>query len=189
MSEVRPTQPERPLDPLDPSATDLRLLAGQLLQGLQRSVDGAAASGLGGASTFPEALYRMRRARDELFPGFFADASWDMLLDLYEQRRRGRSVTISSACLASAVPPTTALRHLDLLTEQGLVVRRPCPHDARSTYVELSDRGVAMLDAWVMSALRTLLRWASDACPDLVAGQADAALFPWQAGQDRDGQA
>ena len=150
-----------------------------MLEGLQRSVDGGKASRLGAAGSFPEALYRIRRARDEVFPGFFAEASWDMLLDLYEQRRRGRPVTISSACLASAVPPTTALRHLDVLADAGLVERRRCPHDARSTYVELSAKGADMIDGWVISALRVLLRWASDAVPHLIADDGEPPLFSW----------
>ncbi len=154
----------------------------EMLEDLQRSLATLTEEGvdtgisIGGAETFPEALYKIRRARDRVFPGLFADASWDIMLDLYDHRRRGRAVTISSACVASSVPPTTALRHLDVLTASGLVTRRSCPHDARSTYVELTQKGAELMDGWLSSTLRILSRWAADA------GQprgGEASSFAW----------
>src|SRR3546814_1843272 len=51
---------------------------------------------------------------DTLFPYttlFRSDPAWDMLLDLYlAAERNTRPVSISSLCIASAVPATTALR-------------------------------------------------------------------------------
>src|SRR5690606_24209072 len=64
---------------------------------------------------------RVRRLRDEFLPGdLFADPAWDMLLDLFAARLEQERVSVSSLCIASAVPPTTALRWIRTLTEKGL---------------------------------------------------------------------
>jgi len=57
----------------------------------------------------------------------------------------GRQVTVSTACMAACAPTTTALRHIAYLVQEGLVVRRPHPADARSTYLELTEQAIARL--------------------------------------------
>jgi len=70
-------------------------------------------------------LIRVRRLRDQFFAKeLFADPAWDMLLDLMASRLEQSRVAVSSLCIAAAVPPTTALRWIRTLTEQGLFVRR-----------------------------------------------------------------
>ena len=95
-----------------------------------------------------EQLLRRRRQR-EAFLGkhLFADPCWDMLLDLYVSRKkRLRPVSVSSLCIASAVPATTALRWIDTLVQEGLVVRQPDPRDKRRVLVSLTDEGSGKLD-------------------------------------------
>ena len=54
-----------------------------------------------------EHLY-MRRSREKIFqPDLFADPAWDILLDLFICDHINRDVSVSSACLAACVPPTT----------------------------------------------------------------------------------
>ncbi len=85
-------------------------------------------------------MIRARRLRDELFgPGLFADPAWDILLDLTAARIEGRSVAVSSLCIAAAVPATTALRWIKQLTETGLLRRVADPDDGRRIFIELSD--------------------------------------------------
>lgn len=80
-----------------------------------------------------------RRRRAHYFQGeLFADPAWDMLLDLLEAEIRGRRVSVSSLCIAAAVPASTALRWIRALVKEGLFVRRPDPNDLRRVYVELS---------------------------------------------------
>ena len=87
-------------------------------------------------------VYGLRRVRARIFGAdLFADPSWDILLDLFIAKREGRKVTISSACLASAAPTTTATRHISHLVQLGLVARIPHPNDARSSYIELTAKG------------------------------------------------
>ena len=51
---------------------------------------------------------------------------------------RQRRVTVSSLCIAAAVPSTTALRWLKTLVDRGLLIRRADPTDLRRVYIELS---------------------------------------------------
>jgi len=61
-----------------------------------------------------------------------------MMLDLLKAELSGQRVSVSSLCAAAAVPPTTALRWLKTLVEQGLLIRTNDPLDGRRVYVELS---------------------------------------------------
>jgi hypothetical protein len=75
----------------------------------------------------------------------FCDPSWDILLELFVSTLEGRKVTVSTACMAACAPTTTALRHIAYLVQEGLVVRRPHPADARSTYLELTPQAITRL--------------------------------------------
>jgi DNA-binding MarR family transcriptional regulator len=80
-------------------------------------------------------LYKERRLRDSAGIGdLFGEAAWDILLDLYASQR----VSVSSLCIAACVPPTTALRWIKLMTDQGVLVRLHDPNDGRRIYVELA---------------------------------------------------
>ena len=86
------------------------------------------------------ALLRARRLRDQFFdPELFADPAWDMLLDLLIARIEHRHVAVSSLCIAAAVPPTTALRWIKRLTDEGVFVRTADPRDGRRVFIGLSD--------------------------------------------------
>jgi DNA-binding MarR family transcriptional regulator len=84
-------------------------------------------------------LIKLRRLRDQHFdPSLFADPGWDILLDLYAAKLEGKPVSVSSLCIAAAVPPTTGLRWITTMTEHGALVRRQDPSDARRVFIELS---------------------------------------------------
>ena len=84
-------------------------------------------------------VIRARRVRDRFFPDdLFADPAWDMLLDLTQAELSHTRVPVSSLCIAASVPATTALRWIKTLTDTGLVVRRPDPHDGRRVFVEMA---------------------------------------------------
>lgn len=86
------------------------------------------------------AAYRARRERERLFPsGIFADPSWDLLLDIYANELAGQRTSVSSACIASGVPSTTALRFIKGLDDKGVIARKSDPADARRVYLELTD--------------------------------------------------
>lgn len=102
-------------------------------------------------------LLRARRLREELLPGdLFADPAWDMLLDLLAARLEQERVSVSSLCIASAVPPTTALRWIRTLTEKGFVQRQADPHDGRRVFIALTDDTADALTRWFASSRRYL---------------------------------
>jgi hypothetical protein len=87
-----------------------------------------------------------RRSRSEQLPAeLFSEPAWDILLDLFIARMEQQQISISSACLASPVPTTTALRWLEVIQNLGLVERYPSPDDKRVTYVQLSSSGHSAL--------------------------------------------
>ena len=101
------------------------------------------------------AIIRARRTRDEHFArGLFADPAWDMLLDLFAARLQGEAVSVSSLCIASAVPQTTALRWIKVLTDQGLASRIDDPEDGRRVFVELTDSAAEAMEAALNASLR-----------------------------------
>src|SRR3546814_11460790 len=77
---------------------------------------------------FGQNLIRCRRLRDRYFDGdLFADPAWDMLLDLYlAAERNTRPVSISSLCIASAVPAPTALRWIKTFEDLQPIGRASC---------------------------------------------------------------
>jgi DNA-binding MarR family transcriptional regulator len=99
------------------------------------------------------ALIKLRRLRDQHFPpDLFADPAWDILLDLYAANLEGKSVSVSSLCIAAAVPPTTALRWITTMTEHGALVRKQDPQDARRVFIELSPDSEERLTAYFATA-------------------------------------
>jgi len=69
----------------------------------------------------------------------FSDPGWDILLDLFIEDAEHRPVSVSSACIAAGVPPTTGLRWLERLQRRGLITRTPDPLDGRKVYIALTD--------------------------------------------------
>ena len=63
-------------------------------------------------------------------------------------------VSVSSLCIASAVPPTTALRWIRTLTDKALVERRADPHDGRRIFIALADDAAEKLMRWFSASHR-----------------------------------
>lgn len=104
------------------------------------------------------ALLRARRLRDQLLPGgLFADPAWDILLDLMAARLEDRRVSVSSLCIAAFVPPTTALRWIRQLTDQGLLVRQADDVDGRRAFISLSEEGAQAVEQWFAASRDMLL--------------------------------
>jgi hypothetical protein len=80
-----------------------------------------------------------RRSRLVSAANLFADPAWFILLDLFVRQHSGLDTSVSSACHASFSPVTTALRHIAILTERNIIVRRFDPRDQRRVYLELTE--------------------------------------------------
>ncbi len=86
-------------------------------------------------------IIRQRQLRARFFEGdLFADPAWDMLLDLTAARAEHTRVSVTSLCIASGVPPTTALRWIGQMTEAGLLDRVEDETDRRRAFVTLTEK-------------------------------------------------
>lgn len=102
-------------------------------------------------------MIRVRRLRNQFFPAeLFADPAWDMLLDLMAARLEGRAVAVSSLCIASAVPPTTALRWIKTLTDANLFERVADSNDGRRVFIELTEIAEKGMLAYLTQLQRVL---------------------------------
>lgn len=100
-----------------------------------------------------------RRARRAVLEGdWFADPAWDLLLDLFAAQSLGRRVSISSACIAANVPPTTALRWIDKLVDDGVLLREDDPLDGRRSFLGLAPEVAVRLEQWVERHLQRPMR-------------------------------
>lgn len=97
-----------------------------------------------------KALVSARADRDAIFQaGLFSDPAWDMLLDLAVAEATGRPISVTSLCIASGAPTTTALRRIEDLKDAGLLDRIPDPQDRRRVLVHLTEEGRKRMEAFV----------------------------------------
>lgn len=87
-----------------------------------------------------KSIYDFRRKRNFRFEGLalFEDPAWDILLAIYIDEADSRLVSVSSACIASHVAPTTALRWIARLEQTGLLCRQDDPYDRRRAHLRLT---------------------------------------------------
>lgn len=86
------------------------------------------------------------------------DLAWDILMDLYIGELTGRKTSITSACIASGAPPTTALRYLRALCEAGRIERDRDVKDGRRCWLRLAPTVVEEIDAYLRVAADSLFR-------------------------------
>lgn len=98
-------------------------------------------------------IIQLRRMRENFFDAaLFADPAWDILLDLMAARLEQSRVSVSSLCIAAAVPPTTALRWITSMTKTGLLERHQDPNDARRVFLHLSDDAAQKITEYLRKA-------------------------------------
>ncbi|WP_227711333.1 winged helix DNA-binding protein [Novosphingobium ovatum] len=94
-------------------------------------------------------LIRQRQMRARFFEvDLFADPAWDMLLDLTAAKAENAKVSVTSLCIASGVPPTTALRWIGQMTEAGLLRRIEDETDRRRAFITLTDKAADAMSAY-----------------------------------------
>lgn len=112
-------------------------------------------------------VYDSRRKRADYlgFPDFFGEAVWDIYLDLYVAAHENRKVSVSSACIAAAVPSTTALRWLRLMEMEGMVVRERDPSDNRRINVRLGAEAFRQMNRYFREIVKSQPATAMRAIP------------------------
>jgi hypothetical protein len=89
------------------------------------------------------AWLKANQAPAKAFPqlDLVANPAWNILLDLYIALIENRHISVSSACIGSGAPSTTALRYISALTEAGLIARIEDIHDKRRVFLQLTLQG------------------------------------------------
>ncbi len=92
-------------------------------------------------------LYWSRGLRpDTLSDNMFGEPAWDLLLDLYIRGKSGSRSSVTSACIGSRSPHTTALRHISALCEANWIRRIPDETDRRRFWLALTGNAMEKLD-------------------------------------------
>lgn len=137
--------------PAPDQAQQIMDLVAELKQARQLAGNDA---GHGKASGMPvqkriEEYIANRRQRARHFPDLaLDDASWNILLDLALAYIKGKPVAVSSACIASEAPISTALRRIRDLCDAGLLTRWPDPTDGRRDMVSLTETCFQSVEAY-----------------------------------------
>ncbi|WP_235037914.1 response regulator [Novosphingobium sp. 18052] len=84
---------------------------------------------------------RREAKRREIGGGeLFGDPAWAMLLDLLLAKIEKRQVSVSSACIASGAPMSTALRLVRRLVDEDVLCRLPDEHDRRRHFLAINAK-------------------------------------------------
>jgi len=90
------------------------------------------------------------------------DATWNMLAELLRARITKRRISVTSLCLASRGPVTSALRRVERLLRDGLITYTLDPKDRRRKYVELTSDGASRMQTAVRGVAQ---RWSASEPP------------------------
>jgi hypothetical protein len=100
-------------------------------------------------------MIQVRAARSNHFSAdLFADPAWDILLDVALSTAERRRVSVSSLCLAAAVPTTTAHSWIVRLLNQGLLSRVRDQMDRRRCWVTMTAKAEAGMVRYLDSVAR-----------------------------------
>lgn len=78
----------------------------------------------------------------------FDDPMWIIMVDLYASTLRGRSTSVKDLCIASGCTNTTALRHLNVLYDSGLIERVRDDADQRRVLVRPSQTAMQAMSEY-----------------------------------------
>jgi FixJ family two-component response regulator len=88
----------------------------------------------------------------------FGDPAWEMLLDLMLAKIEGRRVPVSSACIASGAPMSTALRLVGRLVDEGVLCKQPDLTDRRRHFLTINNRFEGPLLEYLTEQLGSAVR-------------------------------
>lgn len=128
-SFVVPTPPAQPASssvPMEPTSTDLQDLGMKII--------------------------KSRQSRHKFIDSsLLNEATWGIMLDLAVAGLKGERVATSSACAATQVPLSTALRHVNQMIAAGLIKRVGDTKDRRRTFLELRPEAFDLMIRYLRS--------------------------------------
>lgn len=102
-----------------------------------------------------DSMLSARKSRLKFFESdLFFDPTWAMLLDLYRSDLIGTKLSVSSLCIGSGVPSTTALRYLQVLEDRGYVERVADQSDRRRIFVRLTGKTRGAMASYIETVFR-----------------------------------
>lgn len=110
------------------------------------------------SDAFIRRVLEARMERNSHFPAeLFSDPAWDMLLDLYAAELGQIRVSVTSLCIASNAPTSTALRWISALEREKLIERRADPLDGRRFFLSLTAEAIGMFERYFASLSNRLV--------------------------------
>jgi DNA-binding MarR family transcriptional regulator len=88
--------------------------------------------------TLAKSHLALMRGRNSLIGIDLSDSAWTVLIDLFLHEDK-KDISVSSACLASGRPATSALRQIRILCDLGLLERYHAHSDKRIVYLKLNS--------------------------------------------------
>ena len=146
-SPIRPKREDDPSPSCEPSPLQARL--NELRERLLEAPDAEQPlSDEGALNRLVREVLESRRRRERIFGDqIFGEPAWDLLLELYDAEWRQQPLSIQNACRATGMPPSTMIRWIAMLEEEGWVRAIGDPSDLVRMRVALTDRAsVAMHD-------------------------------------------
>lgn len=96
-------------------------------------------------------LIRAEYSRARVIGGkILGDPAWNILLDLLLASLEGRHVAVSSACIVAGVATTTALRLVNRMVEDQVLVRIPDENDGRRHFLAIEPTVEQALKAYIL---------------------------------------
>ena len=145
-----PIRPKREDDPPPRELSTLQIQLNELRERLLNAPEPASPpiEGEAALNRLVRDVLDSRRRREKIFGvQIFGEPAWDLLLELYDAEWRQQPLSIQNACRATGMPPSTMIRWIAMLEEEGWVRAIGDPSDLVRMRVALTDRAsVAMHD-------------------------------------------
>lgn len=75
------------------------------------------------------------------------EAAWEIMLALYASWYHNKRMSTTDVGYAAGMPPTTALRWLNVLADKEIICRESDIYDSRCTLIKLSKSGREMVES------------------------------------------
>ncbi|MEN9933142.1 MAG: hypothetical protein RIS17_1715, partial [Pseudomonadota bacterium] len=135
-------------------ADEVRRLASLLQKDAGSDVDGAHSQRRADKdldAVLVKKLIRAEYSRARVIGGkILGDLAWNILLDLLLASLEGRHVAVSSACIVAGVATTTALRLVNRMVEDQVLVRIPDENDGRRHFLAIEPTVEQALKAYIL---------------------------------------